>query len=125
MTLTEVFGKLEDPRAGPAKKHDLCEMILIALCAVLCGADSWVDVADCGEDNEEGLKGYLKLAHGTASHDTYSRVNLNSSICRSGNPARHRAVENAPSPDETPMGEACLAPTGHAILRAKSDSPTG
>ncbi|MDR0716235.1 MAG: transposase family protein, partial [Azoarcus sp.] len=58
MTLISVFAQLEDPRSGPARRHDLCEMILIALCAVLCGADSWVDVAEWGEDNEAWLRKY-------------------------------------------------------------------
>jgi hypothetical protein len=57
-----VFGKREDLREDPAKKHDLCEMIVTALCAAWCGADTWGDVADWGEDNEEWLKGYLKSA---------------------------------------------------------------
>jgi predicted transposase YbfD/YdcC len=74
MTLISVFSRLEDPRTGPAKRYDLQEMILIALCAVLCGADSWVGVADWAEDNEGWLKKYLKLKHGTASHDTFSQV---------------------------------------------------
>ncbi|QIK36774.1 transposase family protein [Caldichromatium japonicum] len=39
MTLTEAFSELEDPHCGPAKRHDLTEMALMALCAVLCGAD--------------------------------------------------------------------------------------
>ena len=74
MTLTEVFSGLQDPRTGPAQRHDLREMILMALCAVLCGADNWVDVADWAEDNEDWLHGYLVLARGTPSHDTFSRV---------------------------------------------------
>lgn len=74
MKLKEAFAELPDPRTGPAQRHDLTEMILIALCAVLCGADSWVDVAEWAEDNEEWLKRYLVLEHGTASHDTFSRV---------------------------------------------------
>jgi hypothetical protein len=49
-------------------------MIVIALCAILCGAERWVDVAEWGEDNETWLKKYLELAHRTASHDTFSRV---------------------------------------------------
>jgi predicted transposase YbfD/YdcC len=49
-------------------------MILMALCAVLCGADSWVDVAEWAEDNEAWLRRYLVLAHGTPSHDTFGRV---------------------------------------------------
>lgn len=74
MTLTESFLSLKDPRTGPAQRHDLTEMILMALCAVLCGADSWVDVAEWAEDNEPWLKRYLVLAHGTPSHDTFGRV---------------------------------------------------
>lgn len=74
MTLTEAFAELEDPRCGPAQRHDLTEMILMALCAVLCGADSWVDVAEWAEDNEAWLKRYLVLEHGTPSHDTFGRV---------------------------------------------------
>jgi predicted transposase YbfD/YdcC len=74
MTLTEAFASLGDPRTGPARRHDLAEMILMALCAVLCGADTWVDVAEWAEDNEAWLKRYLVLAHGTPSHDTFGRV---------------------------------------------------
>ncbi len=74
MTLTEVFSGVVDPRTGPARRHDLVEMILMALCAVLCGADTWVDVAEWAEDNEAWLKRYLVLEHGTPSHDTFGRV---------------------------------------------------
>ena len=45
MTLTEAFAELPDPRSGSAQRYDLTEMILMALCAVLCGADNWVDGA--------------------------------------------------------------------------------
>lgn len=74
MTLVEAFSGLPDPRTGPAQRHDLREMIVMALCAVLCGADTWVDVAEWAEDNENWLKNYLVLAHGTPSHDTFGRV---------------------------------------------------
>ena len=74
MTLTEAFAGVVDPRTGPARRHDLTEMILMALCAVLCGADTWVDVAEWAEDNEAWLKRYLVLEHGTPSHDTFGRV---------------------------------------------------
>lgn len=74
MTLTEAFAGLQDPRTGPAQRHDLREMILMALCAVLCGADTWVDAADWAEDNETWLRQYLVLEHGTPSHDTFGRV---------------------------------------------------
>ncbi len=74
MTLTEAFAGLRDPRTGPARRHDLKEMILMALCAELCGADTWVDVAEWEEDNEAWLKRYLRLEHGTPSHDTFGRL---------------------------------------------------
>jgi predicted transposase YbfD/YdcC len=74
MTLDEAFTGLADPRTGPAQRHDLREMILMALCAVLCGSDTWVDVAEWAEDNESWLSRYLVLAHGTPSHDTFGRV---------------------------------------------------
>lgn len=74
MRLDEAFAGLADPRTGPAQRHDLREMIVMALCAVLCGADTWVDVAEWAEDNESWLRRYLVLAHGTPSHDTFGRV---------------------------------------------------
>ena len=71
MTLSEAFSGLQDPRTGPAQRHDLREMILMALCAVLCGADSWVDVAEWAEDNQVWLRRDLVLAPGAPSHDTF------------------------------------------------------
>ena len=74
MTLDEAFTGLTDPRTGPAQRHDLREMVMMALCAVLCGADTWVDVAEWAEDNETWLRRYLVLENGTPSHDTFGRV---------------------------------------------------
>ena len=74
MTLKDAFSNLEDSRSGPARRHDLTEMIVMALCAVLCGEDSWVDVSEWSKDNESWLKRYLVLKHGAPSHDTFSRV---------------------------------------------------
>jgi predicted transposase YbfD/YdcC len=74
MTLQEAFAGVEDHRRGPAKRHDLKEMIIMAICAVLCGADSWVDVADWCEGEEDWLKSFLVLKNGTPSHDTFGEV---------------------------------------------------
>ena len=74
MMLDEAFTGLADPRTGPTQRHNLREMILMALCAVLCGADTWVDVAERAEDNESWLRRYLVLAHGTPSHDIFGQV---------------------------------------------------
>ena len=74
MTLLSIFSRLEDPRRGPAKRYGLSEIIVMAICAVLCGADDWVEVADWCEDEGEWLKGFLDLPHGTPSHDTFGDV---------------------------------------------------
>ena len=74
MTLLSIFSRLEDPRSGPAKRDGLSEIIVMAICAVLCGADDWVEVADWCEDEGEWLKGFLDLPHGTPSHDTFGDV---------------------------------------------------
>lgn len=74
MTLLSIFSRLEDPRSGPAKRYGLSEIIVMAICAVLCGADDWVEVAEWCEDEEAWLKGFLDLPHGTPSHDTFGDV---------------------------------------------------
>ena len=68
-----IFKDLEDPRAGNAR-HDLLELLFIALAAVLCGAQSCADMADFGEAKEDLLREVLDLEHGIPSHDTFSRV---------------------------------------------------
>ncbi len=47
---------------------------MIALCTVLCGGQTAVDMAEFAEDKEEFLRGFLTLKHGLPSHDTFSRV---------------------------------------------------
>lgn len=74
MVLMEVFSQIKDHREGPAVRHNLQEMIVMAICAVLCGCDDWVDVADWCEEEEEWLKKFLVLAKGTPSHDTFGDV---------------------------------------------------
>lgn len=71
--LEECFAEIEDPRSGNAR-HDLLEVLTIALCAVLCGAESCVDMAVFGEAKEGLLRQFLELEHGVPSHDTFSRV---------------------------------------------------
>jgi predicted transposase YbfD/YdcC len=71
--LEECFADLADPRSGNAR-HDLLELLTIALCAVLCGAESCVEMALFGASKEPLLRQFLKLEHGVPSHDTFSRV---------------------------------------------------
>jgi len=56
------------------KRHQLLDILTIALCAVICGADSWVEVEQFGKAKRTWLEGFLALAHGIPSHDTFGRV---------------------------------------------------
>lgn len=69
----DCFSGLPDPRAANAQ-HDLTEVLFIALAALLCGAESCVDMADFGRAKEGLLRQVLPLEHGIPSHDTFSRV---------------------------------------------------
>lgn len=72
-TITEHFSKLEDPRRDN-KRHQLLDILVIAICAAICGADSWKDVELFGNAKYDWLKGFLELPHGIPSHDTFGRV---------------------------------------------------
>jgi len=68
------FAELEDPRSGPAILHRLSDMVVMALCAVTCGADTWVEVEQFGQAQYTWLKGFLRLPHGIPSRGTFGRV---------------------------------------------------
>jgi hypothetical protein len=70
----ECFGGIEDPRSGNAVRHELSELLIIALCAVLCGGESCVDMADFAEEKEGFLREFLCLNNGLPSRDTFSRL---------------------------------------------------
>ena len=73
-SLAEHFSTLEDPRADFGKRHLLLDILVIAICAVICGADNWVEVELFGRSKEQWLRTFLKLPHGIPSHDTFGRV---------------------------------------------------
>ena len=68
------FGELADPRSGNAQRHELDEIMMIALVATLCGAESCVDMALFGRGKEPLLRRFLRLPGGIPSHDTFSRI---------------------------------------------------
>ena len=72
--VSEAFASLEDPRREHGRLHKLLDIIIIAICAVISGAETWVDIVDFGEDKEEWLRGFLDLPNGIPSHDTFARV---------------------------------------------------
>ncbi len=74
VTLIEHFAALDDPRIDRTKLHPLLSIITIAVCAVICGAESWDDIEQFGEAKEDWLASFLDLPHGIPSHDTFNRV---------------------------------------------------
>jgi hypothetical protein len=68
------FVDRRDPRVERAKRHALLDIIAIALCAVICGADTWVDVAEFGRSKARWRRTFLDLPNGIPSHDTFGRV---------------------------------------------------
>lgn len=74
MSLLEQLKKVPDPRIERTRRHELMDMLVIALCAVICGADNWVDVVQFGKAKRAWFADFLKLPNGIASHDTFSRV---------------------------------------------------
>lgn len=74
LRLFRYFDDLRDPRDGPALRHLLVDIVAIAICAVISGADTWVDVESYGRAKYDWLKQFLELPNGIPSHDTFGRV---------------------------------------------------
>ena len=68
------FAALPDPRIDRTKRHRLLDLVTIAICAVVCGADTWVAVEQFGRRKRAVLAHWLDLPHGIPSHDTFGRV---------------------------------------------------
>ena len=72
--ITSYFEEISDPRIERSRKHDLLDIIMISLCAVLAGADGWDAIYDFSISRESWLKKFLKLESGIPSADTIRRV---------------------------------------------------
>jgi predicted transposase YbfD/YdcC len=73
-SIADYFEKIEDPRIDRRKQHKLIDIITIAICAVVCGAETWVDMEVYGKAKFSWLNEFLELANGIPSHDTFARV---------------------------------------------------
>jgi hypothetical protein len=69
-SLETCFSDLPDPRVQGRCDHKLMDILIIAVCAALCGADSWVAVETVGKAKETWFREFLKLENGIPSHDT-------------------------------------------------------
>lgn len=72
--LLRAFADLKDPRVNRTKKHSLGDILAIAICAIICSADGWTQVAKFGRCKRKWFRTFLELPHGIPSHDTFGRV---------------------------------------------------
>jgi predicted transposase YbfD/YdcC len=73
-TISDHFGKLKDPRTGRLVDHLLIDILTIAICGVICGADDWVAIEAFGRAKEAWFGTFLHLPNAIPSHDTFRRV---------------------------------------------------
>lgn len=73
-SIADHFSQISDPRIERRKQHELIDIITIGICAVICGAETWVAIEIYGKAKEKWLRKFLKLRNGIPSHDTFARV---------------------------------------------------
>ena len=74
-SIHKFFASLPDPRRRQGRvKHPLLNLVAIALCGTIAGADNWEEIVQFGRDRREWLCGFLDLSAGVPSHDTFGRV---------------------------------------------------
>jgi predicted transposase YbfD/YdcC len=74
LSLAHHFADLTDPRIDRSRLHELLDIVAIAICAVVAGADSWDDIEDFGNAKIDWLGTFLELPNGIPSHDTFRRL---------------------------------------------------
>jgi predicted transposase YbfD/YdcC len=72
-SISDFFSDLTEPRESN-KRHKLIDVIAIALCAVICGADTWEEIEEFGRAKAEWFETFLELPHGIPAHDTFARI---------------------------------------------------
>src|SRR5216684_5595457 len=72
--LETIFAQVEDPRMERTKLHRLRDIIIVAICGVICGAEGWVEIEEFGKAKEAFFREWLDLPNGIPSHDTFGRV---------------------------------------------------
>jgi predicted transposase YbfD/YdcC len=74
LSIPKFFASLKDPRRAHRRLHRLQDIIVVALCAVIAGAQDWQQIVTFGRKRLDWLRGFLELPHGIPSHDTFERV---------------------------------------------------
>src|SRR5436305_10563919 len=73
-SLETIFAQVEDPRMERTKLHRLRDIIILAICGVICGAEGWVEIEEFGKAKQAWFSELLQLPNGIPSHDTFGRV---------------------------------------------------
>jgi predicted transposase YbfD/YdcC len=73
-SLVESLSMIEDPRIERTKDHDLLDILVLSVMAVICGAEGWEDIETFGRLRKDWLRQFIRLRNGIPSHDTISRV---------------------------------------------------
>ena len=74
LSIPRYFRKLQDPRRVHRRLHLLQDILVIALCAVIAGAQDWQEIETFGRKRRDWLKRFLRLPNGVPAHDTFERV---------------------------------------------------
>jgi predicted transposase YbfD/YdcC len=74
MNIVDHFRDIKDPRIDRQKKHTIWDIIVLTICAVVCGCETWEDIEMYGKEKHQWLKGFLSLPNGIPSHDTIRRL---------------------------------------------------
>jgi len=95
LSIAHHFAELTDPRIDRSRLHELLDILAIAICAVVAGADSWDDIEDFGNAKLAWLSTFLGLPNGIPSHDTFGRLfeRLDPGEFREGFLGWHEATE--------------------------------
>jgi predicted transposase YbfD/YdcC len=73
-TLGKHFAGLTDPRVERTREHKLLDIVILAICAVICGAEGWTDIEEFGQAKLDWFQKFLELPNGIPSHDTFGRL---------------------------------------------------
>jgi predicted transposase YbfD/YdcC len=74
LSLFDTLGQVPDPRRERTRLHQLVDILVIAVCATICAAETWEEIAEFGQAKESWFRKFLALPNGIPSHDTFRRV---------------------------------------------------
>lgn len=127
ISLANAFISIHDPRIDRAKKHNLVDIIMITLCATICGMEGWEEIEVFAEEREEWFKDFLELPNGIPSHDTmyrvFSRINpkeLNRTLIQWTNDLKQSVEGKVVAIDGKTLRRSFDAATGKSALHVVS-----